>query len=47
MTIGNLIATIHEYFMSLYDDEEIATVATAAMINEIMMQQGTAKKSAA
>lgn len=47
MTIGNLIVTIHEYFMSLYDDEEIATVATAAMINEIMMQQATTKKSAA
>lgn len=47
MTIGNLITTIHDYFMSIYDDEEIATVATAALINEIMLEQSTQKRTAA
>lgn len=36
MTLGDLIATLYDYFMDLYDDEDIATMATAATINDMM-----------
>ena len=36
VTLGDLIATLHDYFMDLYDDEDIATMATAATINDMM-----------
>ena len=47
MTLGDLIATLHEYYMDLYDDEDIATMATAASINELMIQRPPCERSAA
>lgn len=34
--IGELIALFFEHFLSLYGDEELATVATAAAINDLL-----------
>ena len=36
MTLGDLISILYDYFMDLYDDEDIATMATAATINDMM-----------
>ena len=35
-TIGELINTVYESFMELYGDEELASVATAAVINDLL-----------
>jgi hypothetical protein len=43
MMVGEMIEQIYEHFMELYGDDEIATVATAATINEILGQQGQNK----
>lgn len=47
MTLGDLIALLHEYYMDLYDDEDVATMATATHINEIMLQRPPHERSAA
>lgn len=38
-TLGDLITTIYEEFLILYGDEDQASVATAAAVNEILSQQ--------
>ena len=35
-TIGELINTVYESFMEMYGDEELASVATAAVINDLL-----------
>lgn len=35
-TLGDLISTVYEEFLALYDDEELASVATAAVINDLL-----------
>ena len=37
--IGDLISLFYEEYLSLYGDEELATVAAAATINEILAEQ--------
>ena len=37
-TIGDLITVLYPYFYDLYRDEEIASVATATMINELLIK---------
>ncbi|MEK7105289.1 MAG: hypothetical protein AAB865_01225 [Patescibacteria group bacterium] len=33
-TLGELISTVYEEFLAHYEDEELASVATAAVIND-------------
>ncbi len=35
-SIGELIETFYAQFMELYGDEELASVATAAVINDLL-----------
>ena len=35
-TIGELINTVYESFMELYGDEELASIATAAVVNDLL-----------
>jgi hypothetical protein len=34
--LGELISTIYEEFLATYGDEELASVATAAVINDLL-----------
>lgn len=46
-TIGELINTIYESFMEQYGDAELASVATAAVINDLLTAQGNGRMEAA
>jgi hypothetical protein len=35
-TIGELISIFYKHFIELYGDEELASIATAAIINDLM-----------
>ena len=35
-TIGELISIFFKHFIELYGDEELASIATAAIINDLM-----------
>ena len=37
--IGDLISLFYEEYLSLYGDEELATVAAAATVNDILAEQ--------
>ena len=37
--IGELIASFFQQFMDVYEDEQIAAVATAAAINDLLSQR--------
>lgn len=37
--LGDLMSALYEEFLSFYKDEELAAVATAATINEILAEQ--------
>lgn len=39
--LGELISTIYEEFLAQYGDEELASVATAAVINDLLSSAGT------
>ena len=39
--LGELISTIYEEFLAQYGDEELASVATAAVINDLLSASGT------
>jgi hypothetical protein len=39
--LGELISTIYEEFLAQYGDEELASVATAAVINDLLASSGT------
>ena len=36
MTLGDLVSLMYEEFMDLYGDEELASVAAAAVINDLI-----------
>jgi hypothetical protein len=38
--LGELISTIYEQFLAQYGDEELASVATAAVINDLLSVSG-------
>ena len=46
-TIGELINTVYESFMELYGDEELASVATAAVINDLLSSPVESRMEAA
>lgn len=37
--LGDLISTLYTQFLELYEDEELAAVATASLIEEMMASQ--------
>jgi hypothetical protein len=37
-TLGDLISMFFNQFMEIYGDEELASVATAAMINDLLSE---------
>ncbi len=38
-SLGDLIATFYEEFLSMYGDPELASVATAAVINDMLLDR--------
>ena len=44
VSLGELIAAIYEEFMELYNDEELASVATAALINDMLSEDRSAQQ---
>lgn len=36
--LGELISNFYEHFLAMYGDEELAAVATAAVINDLLGQ---------
>lgn len=38
MTLGDLISTMYEEFLDIYADSELASVAVAAVINDLLAQ---------
>jgi len=40
-TLGELIASVYAEFLELYGDEELASVATAAVINDMLTSTST------
>lgn len=40
-TIGDLLLLLHERFLAEYGDEELAAVATAAVLNDLLSEQAT------
>ena len=42
---GQLITELYRSYLDLYKDEELAAVATAATINEILSEQAQAARS--
>jgi hypothetical protein len=41
-TLGDLIATMYEEFLALYGDRELASLATATLINDMLSDEPTA-----
>lgn len=39
-TLGELISTVYEELLSMYGDEELASVAAAAVINDLLAASG-------
>ena len=37
--LGDAISSLYEAFLSVYGDEELASVATAAVVNEALMRE--------
>lgn len=35
-TVGELLTLLHERFMAEYGDEELASIATAAVLNDLL-----------
>lgn len=41
VSLGELITMFYDEYMSIYGDEELASIATAASINDILAERGT------
>ena len=39
MSLGDLISKLYEEYLTLYNDPDMAAVATAASINELLSQE--------
>lgn len=42
LPLGELISSFYEEFLALYGDEELASVATAAVINDLLAENDAA-----
>lgn len=40
VSLGELITMFYDEYMSIYGDEELASIATAASINDILAERG-------
>lgn len=40
-TLGELISIFYEQFLEMYGDEELAAVAAASMINDLLSQEAS------
>lgn len=38
-TLGDLISTCYAEFLAMYGDEELASLATAALVNDLLQEQ--------
>ena len=45
--LGDLITNFYEEFLAMYGDEELASVATAAVINDLLGQAAASSQEAA
>ena len=45
-TLGDLIATIYDAFLAEYGDEELASIATAAVVNRMLADADAGKEEA-
>lgn len=45
--LGDLISKFYEHFLAAYGDEELASVATAAVINDLISQTPATSREAA
>ena len=43
-TLGDLITTLYDEFLAAYGDEELASVAVAATINDLMLDATVARR---
>lgn len=39
LTLGDLITSLYDEYMDLYKDEELASVAVAATINDLLLDE--------
>jgi hypothetical protein len=46
-TLGDLISTLYEQFLAKYGDAELASVATAAVVNDLLSRPRPVKEEAA
>lgn len=44
-TLGDLISLFYEEFLAMYGDEELASVATAAVINDLLSESGASRQA--
>ena len=44
-TLGDLITTLYDEFLAAYGDEELASVAVAATINDLLLDASVASRS--
>lgn len=44
-TLGDLITTLYDEFLAAYGDEELASVAVAATINDLLLDATVASRS--
>lgn len=38
-TLGDLITTCYAEFLAMYGDEELASLATAAVVNDLLLEE--------
>lgn len=46
-TLGDLITLFYDEFLAMYGDEELASVATAAVINDLLTEAAVMPQDAA
>lgn len=46
-TLGELITTLYAHFLEEYGDEDLASVATAAVVNDLLSRPPPAREQAA
>ena len=42
-TLGDLISAVYEEYLEVYGDEDVASVAAAATINEMLLEASTSR----
>lgn len=46
-TLGDIISTLYAQFLAQYGDEELASVATAAVVNDLLSKPKQGREEAA